>query len=136
MHRWPLASVLALVFCAAPGLAAPRAPDWLPRYDLDIDLDVDGHEAHVKQRVTWTNRHDRPADQLVFNVHSHYEPPKGSVDYLFLAKMLEIMRVPASQGLYAGAACHIQSVTRLGPTGRMGLAFHYRDDMPTALVVD
>jgi Peptidase family M1 domain len=138
MRGLRIASVLALLLPSQQATAA-EAPAWLPRYDLSIDLDIDGHEAHVVQRVTWFNRHSRPATELVFNVHSHYQPPEGSVDYLFLSKMLEIMRVPASQGLYPGAACDIHKVTLLErdgkPVSRADLPFTFRDDMPTALVV-
>src|SRR6266446_121806 len=50
-------------------------PDWLPHYDLGILLDVAGHDAHVHQRVTFTNRHTKTAAELVFNVHSNFKIP-------------------------------------------------------------
>src|SRR5262245_2400502 len=129
-----IALVLALLVFPFEANAA-EAPTWLPRYDLAIDLNIDGQEARVVQRVTWFNRHARQANELVFNVHSHYQPPEGSVDYLFLSKMLEIMRVPASQGLYPGAACDIRKVTLQARDGaavpEADLPFAFRDDMPT-----
>ncbi len=72
-----------------PAQEAGGLPAWLPRYDLDIQLDVDKHEAKVHQRVTWTNRHQRPATELVFNAHSHYTAPDGEIG--LLAKTLEIL---------------------------------------------
>src|SRR5262249_51453661 len=78
------------------------------------------------QRVTWTNRHDRVAAELVFNVHSHFKLP--SKDIGFTAKMLEILRVTPSDAIDAlGRACEIQRVTLLdtalsdsaGPAGQV-----------------
>ena len=53
-------TMLALLVGAAPALAGDTPP-WLPHYDLDIRLDIEHHEALVRERVTWTNRHKRPA---------------------------------------------------------------------------
>src|SRR5205823_2850206 len=58
--RWPLIG-LVFVLLPVPAPAAPPRPpapppDWLPHYDLDIRLDIKGHDAHVRQVVTWTNR--------------------------------------------------------------------------------
>src|SRR5439155_7148978 len=85
-----------------PGRAAVAAeiPPWLPRYDLDVRLDVQEHRAIVRQRVTWTNRHQRPASELVFNAHSHFQMPDGEIG--FYAKMMEILRMQAGEALYAG----------------------------------
>jgi len=54
---------------------AAEVPAWLPKYDLDIQLGIDQHEAHVRERVTWHNRHEQVASELVFNAHSHYKLP-------------------------------------------------------------
>ena len=89
------AGVLTLLLWARAAPADP--PPWLPRYDLDIHLDIDQHWAHVRQRVTFTNRHQRPADALVFNAHSHYQVPDADIG--FMAKMLEILRVTPSDAL-------------------------------------
>jgi hypothetical protein len=73
-------------------------PPWLPRYDLDINLDVASHTAHVRQRVTFFNRHHAPACDLVFNAHSHYTVPGGEVG--LLAKTLEIMRMMPGDAMW------------------------------------
>src|SRR5260370_23630402 len=65
-------------------------PAWLPRYDLDMQVDVDGHKVHVKERVTWTNRHQKPAGEVVFNVHSNYTIPKDEIG--LAAKTIELLR--------------------------------------------
>lgn len=160
---WTLAVALA-VWWAMPACAA-GIPDWLPRYDLDIRLEVDGHQAIVRERVTWFNRHDAAATELVFNAHSHFRIPKK--DVALLAKSLEILRIRPSEALdFEGHACDVRSVrlvepataasaepgafrpVRAGPSADLplhaprplpprlsDLAFHYRPDNDTALVV-
>src|SRR5262249_8391546 len=129
-------SALPLLACctwlAAVAPAAADIPPWLPRYDLDIQLDVDRHVAHVHQRVTWTNPHARPTDELVFNVHSAYTVPNSLMDKLFLGKTLEILRMVPSEALhFGGPSCRIDKITLDG----FELRFHYRPDNTTALVV-
>jgi hypothetical protein len=142
--------LLVVLGGAAPAVAA--VPPWLPRYDLDIHLDVPHHRACVRQRVTWTNRHACPTGELVFNAHAHYKIPDTDIGYL--AKMLEVLRMAPSQVFdFEGHALevHRASVVRRSssvakddtpgttangqrPTAN-GLPFSYRDDNPTALVV-
>jgi hypothetical protein len=118
-----LAGMLTLLLSAAP--AAADIPAWLPRYDLDIHLDTDQHWAHVRQRVTFTNRYQRPADELVFNAHSHYQIPSG--DLGFLAKMLEILRLAPSEGLdldkAAGPPLQVRKIT----LDQADLPFYYAE---------
>src|SRR5262249_22294181 len=86
------------VLGAEPAVA--DLPSWLPRYDLDIHLDVDQHRVQVCQRVTWTNRHQRPAHELVFNAHSHYKIPDGRIG--FMAKTVEILRMSPTDAIDGG----------------------------------
>jgi hypothetical protein len=114
---WGVVGLLGVLCTAWPALAqAPAAlpprpvpaaeapppgadiPPWLPRYDVDVQLDVAAHTAHVRQRVTFFNRHRLPATELVFNAHSHYTVPGGEVG--LLAKTLEIMRMMPGECLY------------------------------------
>src|SRR5260370_40670409 len=90
-----LCGLLVLVLAAAPATA--DLPCWLPRYDLDIRLDLDQHLVHVRQLVTWTNRSERPAHELVFNAHSHYQVACDEIG--FMAKMLEILRMTPSEAI-------------------------------------
>jgi hypothetical protein len=87
---------------AGPARRLAQPPDWLPHYDLDIRLDIKGHAAHVRQRVTWTNRSAVAVHEIVFNAHSHYLVPKKDVG--LLAKTLEILRMNADEGIYTGMA--------------------------------
>ena len=63
--------------------------DTVFAYD-DIRMDLDEHTVHVRQMVTWTNRHERPAQELVFNAHSHYQVTSDEIG--FMAKILELLR--------------------------------------------
>src|SRR5262249_39615382 len=73
-------ALLAAAFGLAPGafgqgqeLHPPRAvsdegpPAWLPRYDVEMRLDLQGHKVQVRQRVSWTNTSKRPTSEIIFN---------------------------------------------------------------------
>ncbi len=133
-------SIIGLCWAALAAAGAERqAPDWLPRYDIAMHYDLPGHKVEVTQNVTWTNRTAKPVDEIVFNAHSHFQPPTGAVERLFLAKMLEIMRIPASEGMYNTPALVMNKVERLEKVGgawtRRELHHRFRSDMTTALVV-
>jgi hypothetical protein len=138
-----------LLLMLAPGAGrAVEVPPGLPCYGLDINLDVANHEAQVRERVTWTNRHHSPVKEIVFNVHSNFKV--ADKDIGFLAKMLEILRLAPSEAMdLEGHACQICKVLLMppcapsppaGPAGPAApapveLKFGYRDDNPTALEV-
>lgn len=134
-YLYPLVCLLGVVLPAR----GADIPPWLPTYDVKVSLDVAGHQALVRQQVTWTNRHGRPTDEIVFNVHSNYEPPSGSIDRLFLAKMLEIMRVPSSEGIPNGKVFDLKNVSVLVGTANQveskPLAFGFHAQQPTTLIV-
>jgi hypothetical protein len=139
-----LAATLALWGASGVRAVQPApVPAWLPHYDLDIDLDVAGHTARVRQQATWTNPHPAPTRQLVFNAHSHYVVPKDLVG--FMAKTLEILRVNASDALgVKDPPLEIDRVTLVGFYGPGGgevrpptvLAHRFEGDTATTLVVD
>ncbi len=135
-----LAFAVVALLCSVPTVRAePKPPDWLPRYDLAINLDVAGRKAHVTQQVSWVNRSDRPVEELVFNVHSRYVPSKKPLERLFVAKMLEIMRVPAREAIFDEPAFQLEKTELLEPLDggirRTPVAARFRGDLPTALVV-
>jgi hypothetical protein len=86
---WLLTAALAL--CAADAAHGAGPPAWLPRYDVNLDLDVAGNIAKVHFHAVWTNRTNRPARELVFNAHSRYIVPDADVG--LMAKTLEILRM-------------------------------------------
>jgi hypothetical protein len=143
--RWAAVLVALALFAAAapadPGL--PRAgpvsviplPDYLPKYKVDIDLDVANRTARVRQEATWINPHVTPTQQLVFNAHSHYVVPDGEIG--FMAKTLEILRVKASEALgYTEPPLEVHRVTLLENGKTVPLEFRYEGDTHTSLVID
>ncbi|GIW80971.1 MAG: hypothetical protein KatS3mg105_2778 [Gemmatales bacterium] len=102
-----------LLLGASTWSAAADVPHWLPRYDLDVHLRLDEHLVVVRERVTWTNRHERPADRLVFNAHAHYQLPESEVGHA--AKMLEILRLmPSDVFDWEGPPLQVNRVRLLG----------------------
>lgn len=133
-----LLTILAAGGRIEPARAA-EAPPWLPRYDVAVNLDVAGHTVRVREHVTWVNRHQRPTNELVFNVHSAYRPPQHGIDFIHLAKMEEAMRIPGREGIYPENTVDVKKVSLLWRKGaqveHMDLVFSFRDDLPTAMVV-
>jgi hypothetical protein len=138
MRPWSAAILLALAALTVGGPlraqaadATPLAPPAdLPRYDLEISLDTNAHTVRVHERVAWTNRHQRPAAELVFNVYPHFQPPKGDIP--LLAKTVELLRQDPSAAVDAvGRAGDVTAVTCQGQP----LATYYQQKPNTALVV-
>lgn len=132
------AAVLAGLLLAASATHADYAPPpGLPRYDLDIHIDVHRHVVTVVQRVLWTNRHDRPAKRILFNNHTHYRVPDADIG--LLAKTLEILRLAPSEALILGdPPCTVTSVGIIDKRQKAlyPLPFSYLPENDTALVVD
>ena len=140
-------------FVAGPARA--DAPKWLPRYDWDIRLDTDKRLATVKGIVTWTNRHQRPANEIVFNAHAHYSIPDKDIG--LLAKMVELLRLAPSETMsFDGPALEVDYASPnppkapvVQPAGRIdrfqwdkfqvGIPpppeFSFEEKNPTALVI-
>lgn len=118
----------------AHSTATPKSayaiPDWLPRYQMDILLDIDHRQVHVRQRVTFINRHDRPAAELVFNVYPRYKA-EGE-EATLLAKTLELLRTPYKEALDSQGR---RLTVHRAWLGNQPLDFHWREDLQTALVV-
>jgi hypothetical protein len=141
--------VVTTLLAICGSAAAQDAPYWLPRYDLEIKVDVAGRNVQVRERITWTNHHQRPTRELVFNAHSHYEIPKKDIG--FLAKTVELLRLSPSESLsFDGPACQIDKVIGVSPglekisykpngssltASPDEMFYRYQDDNPTALVV-
>src|SRR5687768_9784249 len=92
-----LSAIVLTLACAAAPATAAEIPTWLPQYDLDIKLDVHCRKVTVHERVTWTNRHQLPACELVMNVFPRYKVPKE--DVVILAKTLELLRTAPSDAM-------------------------------------
>jgi hypothetical protein len=141
---WRVLLGLALLGAGTAPADAQAIPPGLPRYDLDIHLEIDHHVAHVRQVVTWTNCSCRATSELVFNAHAHFQLPKDQIG--LTAKMLELLRMAPSEGLDTkGRALEVEKVFLLSPPGAAPqsvehpltaeLGFHYQEQNDTALVV-
>jgi hypothetical protein len=105
-------------------------PAWLPRYDLGMRVDVDGHAITVHDRVTWTNRHGKAATELVFNVHSNYKVPDDGIS--LMAKTLELLRTAPGEALESQGNAVEMKKASLGPKE---LPFRWDEPTGTTLVV-
>ena len=124
---------------------AREPPSWLPKYDLDIQVDTAQRVGQVTERVTWTNQSDQPVSEIVFNAHAHYTIPGQDIGTL--AKILEILRMSPSEAMsFDGPALDVDKVNLVQPEishPKPGganlkftqLPFHYQPDNATALVV-
>ncbi|MEZ6139987.1 MAG: M1 family aminopeptidase [Zavarzinella sp.] len=116
-----------------------QPPKWLPKYQLAINLDVAGHRAYVAQQVSWTNRTGKPLSEIVFNVHSHFAPPKSEEAYRQFGRLLEIVRVPGKEAIFKEPAFQLSKVERINvvddQTTRKELKHQWNEQLATALMV-
>jgi hypothetical protein len=115
-------------------------PAWLPHYDLNMRIDVAQGRVVVSERVTWINYHVRPANQLVFNAHSHYAIPSDQIG--LIAKTLEVLRQAPSEAIdLKGPPLQVEKVClvdedKAGQAATsVALPFCFRPDNATALEV-
>jgi hypothetical protein len=112
MYQARFVALVGLLTLVPTALAADL-PCWLPRYDLHLRIDPAAATARVQQRVTWTNRHQRPTQELVLNVYPQYTVP--STDSLLMSKTLELLRVSGAEAMLDGAPAG--QVTRVAYIG-------------------
>lgn len=143
-HRAGWAALLMLALAAPSVSAAPLplqaetdlpGPAWLPRYEVNMDLDLAARSVRVVLRATWTNPQPLPAQKLVFNAHSHYVVPKADVG--LSAKTLELLRLSPGDalGVQDPPLCIQRILLSDGSGGSFPLSFHYEGDTKTTLVV-
>jgi hypothetical protein len=140
-YRFGILGICAF-FAFAHGSAYAQAVDAmknLPRYDVDVHLDVARHHVQVTETVTWTNISNKPVDKIVFNAHAHYSVPDEDVG--FMAKTLEILRMAPKEALsFDGPALQIEDVL-LAPNASkrkanpLKLEHRFPDDNATALEI-
>ncbi len=133
---WLTLAGLGLGSWPTPG-SAVQPPTWLPRYQFAVRIDVEANTIAVRQDVIWLNRHRHATDELVFNVHSHFQPLQKPLDAIKLSKMLEIMRIPAHEALFRHSPFQLHKVWLLSeqePTQiERELPHAWQPDIPTAL---
>jgi hypothetical protein len=131
----PVILTLLALLIRAPAARA-EMPEWLPRYDLDVKIDVQEHQVTVKERVRWTNHSNLPTNRIVFNAHAHYSVPDGEVG--LLAKSLELLRLSPKDALdFNGPALDVGAVHLVDATQRpaQALQYGYAKENATALEV-
>jgi len=107
----------------------------LPRYDLDVHIDVAKRFVQVREVVTWTNTSTKPVDKIIFNAHAHYSVPDADVG--FMAKTLEILRLAPKESLsFDGPALQIEEVRMPTRMQSLKLAHRFPEDNATALEID
>jgi hypothetical protein len=138
-------AVLLMLSLAAPSVSAPPLPadaeagkpwpSWLPRYEVQMELDLAGHVVRGIMRATWTNPQPLPTHQLVFNAHARYVVPKSDIG--LTAKTLELLRLaPGDALIVTDPPLVIERILLVdGPGASFPLAFHYEGDTQTSLVV-
>jgi hypothetical protein len=132
---WLRRVVLSVAVLLAASITArgDTIPDWLPHYDLDIQLDTCEHVVKVVERVTWTNRHARPANELVFNVYPRFKIHGGEM--IKLVKTLELLRTaPEAAANTNSGHFEMHAVTDAG--GAQPIPFRFYDELHTAMRVD
>ncbi|MFL5329335.1 MAG: M1 family aminopeptidase [Gemmataceae bacterium] len=96
-----LVGFLAVLVLAGTARAQTPPPD-LPHYDMHVSIDPAKKQVHLQERVTWTNRHARPTNELVLAVYPLFKVPDK--DFGLLAKTVEILRQTPSEALLKDAA--------------------------------
>jgi hypothetical protein len=136
LHARRLLALLAL--CLAPGADARAGgvPSWLPRYDVQMELDPAAAKARVHLRATWINHSQRTARELVFNAHSRYIVPDKDIG--LMAKTLEILRMNPGEVLgekQPAFDLHATTLPAAPGAAAVPLPFHFIGDTGTTLVV-
>lgn len=129
--------LLALLVAAPSAARADKIPEWLPHYDMGIHLDNVNHVVTVQERVTWTNRTNRPTQEMVFNVYPQYKIP-DTKDLILYVKTLELLRSSPSESLDKnGRHIEIHKVTLgdVADPAAPARPFHWQEDIQTAMVV-
>jgi Peptidase family M1 domain/Omp85 superfamily domain len=134
-----------LLLLSAGAARADGPPEWLPRYNVDVVLDVKRQFVRVCEDVTWVNRGTAPVGEIVFNAHSAYKVPDKDVG--LLAKMLEILRMTPKEALSLdGPALTVEDASVQGNGGKpfdpppgipdnKALAFGFDPENQTALIL-
>lgn len=128
-------AVMLLCLMLPGSLFATDIPSWLPHYHLDLKLDLARKRLWGVSKITFFNRHERPATELVFNAYSRFKIPEE--DSVLLAKTLELLRSNPSDGIdWQGERLQVQAVSTVDARGVLRpIPFQWRKDMHTALQV-
>ena len=74
-------------------------PEGLPRYEMDVRIDVGGRVVQASERVTFTNRTSKDVTELVFHVYPRHRVEEA--DRPMVAKTLEVLRLSPEEAMDA-----------------------------------
>ncbi len=115
-RRRRIASILlglALSVCgAAPATPRIPIPAGLPRYEMDVRIDVAGRSVFARERVTFTNRTSRDLTELVFHVYPRHRVEES--DRPMVAKTLEVLRLSPEEAMDADGRRLVVAEARVG----------------------
>ena len=106
-RRWIAPCWFALAWLATPCALAdtPAAhsrlpiPQGLPRYEMDVSIDVAGRMVRARERVTFTNRTAKPVTELVFHIYPRHRVEEA--DRPKVARTLEVLRLSPDEAMDA-----------------------------------
>lgn len=105
-------------------------PEGLPRYDLDLRLDLEAKRVSTREQITFTNRSAVPVTELVFHVYPRYQVPES--DRAVLSKTLEILRLSPEEAMdLRGRRLAVTAVRVEGRPAR----FAFDPELDTVMVV-
>jgi hypothetical protein len=111
-------------------LSRLTVPPGLPRYEMDLRLDVAGRTVRAHERVTFTNRARAATQELIFHVYPRYHVPDA--DRPMVAKTLEFLRLSPEEAMDAEGRRLTVARVRVG--GRT-VPFQFDPQQETILIV-
>jgi hypothetical protein len=100
-------------------------PKGLPKYDMDVRIDVAGRSVQVSERVTFTNRTTKDVNELVFHVYPRHRVEEA--DRPMVAKTLEVLRLSPEEAMDADGRRLTVEDARVGGK-KVAIAFDAKND--------
>lgn len=109
---------------------SPPVPDWLPKYDLEVDMPSTCGMIHARQRIEWTNTAPCPANEILLHCYPRHRPtPEQRKVY---ERTIETFRLNPRIAIdYEGRRFHLRDL-RMGDTP---LEFYWDDESDTLMHV-
>lgn len=109
----------------------PVAPDWLPKYFMDVRIDPGCQKVTATQRVVWTNPGDQPTNEIAFHVYPQHRPNEKQLT--IYQRTLESFRLDPRIGIDRhGRRVRFQTIQ----SGDVPLTYRFDEKVDTVLHVD
>jgi Peptidase family M1 domain len=125
---WFAAGLFASTLAEAQGPPSPPKlpiPQGLPRYELDVHVDVAARLVRATERVTFTNRTSKDVTELVFHVYPRHRVEEA--DRPMVAKTLEVLRLSPEEAMDADGRRLAVDDARVGGK-KVPIAFDPKND--------